>query len=240
MSTNIEILKSIKDTHDLANHSHPYAATSHDHLRLNYIDARSLGSREPSWYITNSRNGVSVELNNSTANGMPTNDGLYHVITTIPWIDTSGGIIQQAIHTASDNVYYRRSTSGSAWSSWTNLRDASSVGGYTAAQLITASSSSPINSVQTGFVNNATPTELQSGEDYFIFNITISPVNISKCLVLFTGGQATTAINAMTKTGSVTSYTLTARLINSTTLRLSSVAPTNAQFTGRWQVIEYK
>lgn len=98
--------------------------------------------------------------------------------------------------------------------------------GIVSAFLDTAVSSrlaTAVNSVQTGYVLGG--AQVGSGEDTSYVDVTISAVNTAKSIIF---------INQWTNT-----YTsLTGRLLNSTTLRLSHQSSAGAG--SRWQVVEYK
>lgn len=142
MSTNIEILKDIDDVRILANHSHPYASTSHNHdtryhrLLLNNIsdfnDALTQGDHNIGY------TGASMPNAPYTGNvygklRVYVNDGGTH--------NNLNNWIWQYFEDTSGRLYMRYKVNGGAWQVWVNLRDAASVGGYTAAQLIAASNS---------------------------------------------------------------------------------------------------
>ena len=88
-----------------------------DGASLGYSDARSDGNKQPMWYVTNKRTGMTLELNSGTNNGMPSNH-LYHVVTTLPWHDTTGGVIQTATNVDTGQQYIRNRVNDTTWSGW--------------------------------------------------------------------------------------------------------------------------
>ena len=117
-----------------------------------------------------------------------------------------------------------------------------------------------IKQIKTGFIRDAIPTNNGSpgattSEDYYYYDITLSgdPVSdITKCVVVFDGighygGRAPTINNNISASGVYTTRLVTARLENTTTLRLchqydNLYISTPAYFytTGRWTIIEYR
>lgn len=90
-----------------------YTPSSHSHSNITYTDTRS-DNQSPDATV----GGLSVHLK---ANGTDSlsDGGTYHAILNVKdWGDYSGGPYWQATVTANDNMYYRRSTSGTAWGSW--------------------------------------------------------------------------------------------------------------------------
>lgn len=95
-----------------------WSSWSHmDGTALGYSDARNEGNKPPVWYVTNKRTGLTLELNSGTANGMPSS-GMYHVVTTLPWYDTTGGVVQTAIHVDGVAQYTRGRVNDTTWSAW--------------------------------------------------------------------------------------------------------------------------
>ena len=96
--------------------------------------------------------------------------------------------------------------------------------------------------VQTGWADNPT-LSAGTGEDAKFVDITITAVSdIARCSVSFVGGATTALANsgsAMTKSGGTSSWMVTARMLNSTTLRLSCVASGVLSIYGRWTVTDY-
>ena len=110
--------------------------------------------------------------------------------------------------------------------------------------LFPVASTSPIKSIQTGYVNTNSITG-GGGEDAGYINVTISAVTTAKCEVSFVGGfvfgtDGLTA--AMGKSGSGFAYSPTVRLTSTTNLRISMPGDntiTTGRIAGRWQVVEY-
>ena len=114
-----------------------------------------------------------------------------------------------------------------------------------------------VKQIITAFVKDLAPTNAASpggasSEDFYYRDITLgSPVNISKCVVMFDGASHYTGyppyINNNTSTGvAVNTRTVTARLTSTTNLRLSTTYDPSAAsistyyyFTGRYTIIEY-
>ena len=101
-----------------------------DGTSLGYSDARGDGNKQPSWYVNNKRIGMTLELNSGTDNGMPSNH-LYHVVTTLPWYDSTGGTVQTATDTSDGAIYHRHAVSNTAWSAWKSLGGGGDVAGKT-------------------------------------------------------------------------------------------------------------
>ena len=116
-----------------------------------------------------------------------------------------------------------------------------------------------VKQIKTGFIKSAAPTNgatpgATSSEDYYYYDITLSgdPVSdITKCVILFDGAghYSSYGLSINGSSGSLTYFTriVTARLLNTTTLRLSqqwelTVGNTSAYYntTGRWTIIEYR
>lgn len=91
-----------------------------DGVSLGYSDARGDGNKQPTWYVTKKRTGMTLELNSGTDKGMPSNH-LYHVITTLPWHDTTGGVIQTATNIDTGQQYIRNRVNDTTWSEWKSL-----------------------------------------------------------------------------------------------------------------------
>lgn len=90
-----------------------YTPSSHSHSNITYIDTRS-DNQSPDTVVA----GLSVHLKANGTDGI-SNGGSYHAVLNVKdWGDYSGGPYWQATVTANDNMYYRRSTSGTAWGSW--------------------------------------------------------------------------------------------------------------------------
>lgn len=107
---------------------------------------------------------------------------------------------------------------------WTNAR---------AAKLDSISATGVIKSIQTGFVSDLPTTS--TGEDERYVNVTITAVTTSKSVVLIDGSRVVSS-----GTGGF-SANLTARLIDSTTLRVASfyMGATTVEFGARWTVVEF-
>ncbi len=100
---------------------------------------------------------------------------------------------------------------------------------------------SPIKSIQTGYINVLMAAMSSgSGEDTRYVDVTIAAVTISKSKVTFVGSAGNNGGEGkISNASSGVTMWVTARLINSTTLRLS-VATTNLSgILGRWTVEEY-
>lgn len=94
---------------------------------------------------------------------------------------------------------------------------------------------SSIKSIQSGLFGTASPS-IGAAEDSRYVDITISAVNPSKCVLTLWGGAGDGTDVAWSRGGN--GYTCTMRLINATTLRISS--PTvRSTLVGRWTVVEY-
>lgn len=97
-----------------------------------------------------------------------------------------------------------------------------------------------VKSIQSGYVSSTSMTT-GTGEDTTYVNVTISSVNISKSIVYFTGGASGDTGNAiMRNADGVYSTDCFPRLVDSTTLRLSSPRPGVGAIVGRWTVKEYE
>lgn len=100
-----------------------------------------------------------------------------------------------------------------------------------------------LRSLQGGYLNSTTLNS-GSGEDVRFVDVTISAVDTAKSLCLFEGGGGTGTGSGAEgasrwKSGSTGVQGLTVRLINSTTLRVSSVSTFPERFNGRWTVVEF-
>jgi hypothetical protein len=90
-----------------------YTPSSHSHSNITYIDTRS-DNQSPDATVA----GLSVHLKGNGTDGV-SDGGNYHAILNVKdWGDYSGGPYWQATVTVNDNMYYRRSTSGTAWGGW--------------------------------------------------------------------------------------------------------------------------
>lgn len=90
-----------------------YTPSSHSHSSITYLDTRG-DNQSPDAVVA----GLSVHLKTNGTDGI-SNGGSYHAVLNVKdWGDYSGGPYWQATVTANDNMYYRRSTSGTAWGGW--------------------------------------------------------------------------------------------------------------------------
>lgn len=90
-----------------------YTPSSHSHSNITYLDTRS-DNQSPDATVA----GLSVHLKGNGTDGV-SDGGNYHAILNVKdWGDYSGGPYWQATVTVNDNMYYRRSTSGTAWGGW--------------------------------------------------------------------------------------------------------------------------
>ena len=114
--------------------------------------------------------------------------------------------------------------------------------------LFPVASTSPIKSIQTGFLSSAIIQGSAGGEDGGYINITISAVSaIAKCEVFFMGGfgfGSVSTVEVMGKSGNTNAYAydVTARLTSTTNLRISIPSDypvTNGRIAGRWTVVEF-
>lgn len=85
---------------------------------------------------------------------------------------------------------------------------------------------SVIRSIQTGYVDEATNTAA-TVEDTWYINVTIAPVDISKSVVFAVGVRHDAGSDS------------TARLLSSTTVRVSKTTSSNAYLHCRWTVLEF-
>ena len=101
-----------------------------------------------------------------------------------------------------------------------------------------------VKPIQTGYVNTVLLTGTGSGEEQYYLDITVSAISdITKCVIQLdgavnSGGRQYSAYND----GNFLMYIPTAKLVNSTTLRIMSrgnASFLNLVFTGRWTIIEY-
>lgn len=93
---------------------------------LGYTDGRQLTGEDllPKYYLKTGRmNGLCIQLfdGSQLGGGLV---GLFHVITTAPWHDTTGGIKQIAYGTS---MYIRYSTDGNTWGTWQKVATTSRV-----------------------------------------------------------------------------------------------------------------
>lgn len=97
-----------------------------------------------------------------------------------------------------------------------------------------------LSGVQTGHINNVTPST-STGEDAYYYDVTITAVgDTTKCISMFDGGAGTNANDGMLKSGSTASALVTARLTSTTNLRVSFQSTIGTyNITGRWTVIEF-
>lgn len=99
--------------------------------------------------------------------------------------------------------------------------------------------------IQTGYVSTSSLTS-GTGEETKLLNVTITAVNdITKCMVFFVGGAASTSsgtvaitINNDNTTSSESNYWILPKLTSTTNLRLCSPQG-GLYFHGRWYVVEY-
>ena len=114
-------------THDYAasSHTHDYAPSSHTHDYITYKDTRSENQTPDALQA-----GVTVHLKTNGTDGL-SDGGSYHPILSVKdWSDYSGGPYSQYTTTANQNMWFRASTSGSAWGSWKKVVDSTNVGDY--------------------------------------------------------------------------------------------------------------
>lgn len=89
---------------------------------IGYSDGRQLTGDDllPKYYFKTHRlNGLCVQLFEGNQIGLP--PSLYHVITTSPWHDFTGGVKQIAM---SADVYVRNSNGGDTWMEWRRVTTA--------------------------------------------------------------------------------------------------------------------
>ena len=108
-----------------SSHTHDYAASSHTHTNIIHQDTRSVNQR-PDEMPT----GVSIHLKSSGTDGL-SDGGNYHPLLCLKdWGDYSGGPYGQLSITQNQNMWFRASTSGTAWGSWKKVLDSSNYTSY--------------------------------------------------------------------------------------------------------------
>jgi hypothetical protein len=105
------------------NHTHSgYAASSHTHSNIVHKDTRDVNTTPDG-----APEGLSVHLKNNGTDGL-SDGGTYHSSLFIKgWDDYSGGPYGNIAISANNNLWYRASSSGTAWNSWKKV----SVDGHT-------------------------------------------------------------------------------------------------------------
>lgn len=96
------------------NHTHSgYASSSHTHTNIMLQDTRDVNTTPDGAPV-----GLSVHLKNNAADGL-SDGGTYHSSLFIKgWDDYSGGPYGNIAISANNNLWYRASSSGTAWNSW--------------------------------------------------------------------------------------------------------------------------
>lgn len=96
------------------NHTHSgYASSSHTHSNIVHKDTRDVNTTPDGAPV-----GLSVHLKNNAADGL-SDGGTYHSSLFIKgWDDYSGGPYGNIAISANNNLWFRGSSSGTAWNSW--------------------------------------------------------------------------------------------------------------------------
>ena len=113
-----------------SNHTHSgYASSSHIHTNIDRLDTRDVNTTPDGAPV-----GLSVHLKNNGKDGL-SDGGTYHSSLFIKgWDDYSGGPYGNIAISENNNLWFRSSSSGTAWNSWKRV----SVYGHTHAKLSTA------------------------------------------------------------------------------------------------------
>lgn len=102
-------------------------ATSADYA--NYIHYKD--TRNENISPDNSLSGLSVHLKSNGTDSL-SDGGSYHAVISVKdWSDYSGGPYWQASVSANNNMYFRRSTSGTAWGTWQKVLSDNNYTSYT-------------------------------------------------------------------------------------------------------------
>lgn len=101
------------------------APSSHSHDVITYQDTRDVNQTPDQMPA-----GVSIHLKGNGKDGL-SDGGSYHPLLCLKdWGDYSGGPYGQLSITANQNMWFRASTSGSAWGSWKKVLDSSNYSSY--------------------------------------------------------------------------------------------------------------
>lgn len=87
-------------------------------------DTRST-NEAPSWYFTNYPKRTVQEFKSLTAIGLTGTDTYGNLETMVPWTDSSGGYPIQTFYGSGNEIFTRKGTSTTAWSTWTRKVNAS-------------------------------------------------------------------------------------------------------------------
>ena len=111
---------------NVTNKPSTFTPSSHTHSYITYNDTRS-NNQSPD----DVQAGLTVHLKANGTDGI-SDGGSYHAVLNVKdWGDYSGGPYWQSSVTANNNMYFRRSTSGSAWGSWQKVLSDNNYTDYT-------------------------------------------------------------------------------------------------------------